>query len=240
MVLNVIKLENIVVKVISTTLIVFFFSLSIALAGYTDSGIKKYNKGKYKSAEKYLTKALSKNPNDLRAQLYQALIYINTSRGEEAFRLLQIIILKKPSSQEAISAKKILDGITRKVTIKTGKDNVTIVKDLKINKQPAGVFILDTGATYTCISKKTAKKLKLKTYNAPKITMQTANGRVKARLITVDYMSLKGLTAKDVKVAIVDIDKKYPELGLLGISFLGQFKMYMDKQAGTVVLQEKY
>ncbi|APE30494.1 peptidase aspartic, CHP02281 [Halomonas aestuarii] len=88
----------------------------------------------------------------------------------------------------------------------------------RINGQPVE-FLLDTGATYVAVSAELAERLGLE--RAGSAWFNTANGRVKGALTTLDEVSLGGYEARDVRGSISP--GLTGEAALLGMSFLGRF-----------------
>ncbi|HSP58108.1 MAG TPA: TIGR02281 family clan AA aspartic protease [Halomonas sp.] len=88
----------------------------------------------------------------------------------------------------------------------------------RINGEPVD-FLLDTGATYVAVPGELAERLGLaSTGNA---WFNTANGRVRGELTTLDEVSLGGFSASQVRGSISPgMDG---ETALLGMSFLNRF-----------------
>ena len=88
----------------------------------------------------------------------------------------------------------------------------------RINGEPVE-FLLDTGATYVAVPEALAERLGL--VRTGSAWFNTANGRVRGGLATLETVSLGGYVAHDVRGSIS------PGLGgeaaLLGMSFLGRF-----------------
>ncbi|WP_373183258.1 TIGR02281 family clan AA aspartic protease [Halomonas campaniensis] len=88
----------------------------------------------------------------------------------------------------------------------------------RINGEPVE-FLLDTGATYVAVSAELADRLGLESTGSA--WFNTANGRVRGDLTTLDEVSLGGFAAREVRGSIS------PGMGgdvaLLGMSFLNRF-----------------
>jgi aspartyl protease family protein len=97
-----------------------------------------------------------------------------------------------------------------------------------------GLFILDTGASYVSVKSAFASRAKIPEAGTSEITLNTANGQVKAMLSRADKVALGKLEAANVPVAVQADDKVYgPGIdGLLGMSFLSRFEVQM---AGDVI-----
>lgn len=88
----------------------------------------------------------------------------------------------------------------------------------RINGEPVD-FLLDTGATYVAVPGELAERLGLASTGSA--WFNTANGRVRGELTTLDEVSLGGFSASQVRGSIspgLDGDT-----ALLGMSFLNRF-----------------
>jgi clan AA aspartic protease (TIGR02281 family) len=108
----------------------------------------------------------------------------------------------------------------------------------QVNGQGETLFLVDTGATYCVLTKVAADRLGLA--SSPVSTMvklTTASGTIEAPLITVDLIQIGGAEARSVEAVIHDMPK-FPSAvaGLLGLSFLNQFKVEIDREEGVMLL----
>lgn len=101
-----------------------------------------------------------------------------------------------------------------------------------------GTFILDTGATYTSISREMAEEMGLDLENAPKVRITTANGRIEVPKVVIDRLSVNGLEARDVEATVIEIRKGSSFSGLLGLSFIRKFKLTIDPEAGQLIFHQ--
>lgn len=105
--------------------------------------------------------------------------------------------------------------------------------NVRVNNTATGTFIVDTGASFTTFSRKFAERLGVDRLPSADIIVQTAAGISSARLTTVDLVDVEGLRASRVSVAInVNIPDDLD--GLLGLSFLARFEVYLDSRKGTL------
>ncbi|MDR5893446.1 MULTISPECIES: TIGR02281 family clan AA aspartic protease [Halomonas] len=88
----------------------------------------------------------------------------------------------------------------------------------RINGEPVE-FLLDTGATYVAVSSGLAERLGLEATGSA--WFNTANGRVRGDLTTLDEVSLGGFSAREVRGSISP--GMEGEVALLGMSFLNRF-----------------
>jgi len=108
----------------------------------------------------------------------------------------------------------------------------------QVNGQGETLFLVDTGATYCVLTKVAADRLGLA--SSPVLTMvklTTASGTIEAPLITVDLIQIGGAEARSVEAVIHDMPE-FPSAvaGLLGLSFLNQFKVEIDREEGVMLL----
>ena len=108
----------------------------------------------------------------------------------------------------------------------------------QVNEQVKTLFLVDTGATLCVLTKATADRLGLA--SSPVLTMikvSTASGTIEAPLITVDLIQVGGAEARSVDAVIHDVPG-FPAAagGILGLSFLNQFKVEIDPEEGVMLL----
>ena len=88
----------------------------------------------------------------------------------------------------------------------------------RINGEPVE-FLLDTGATYVAVSSELAERLSLEATGSA--WFNTANGRVRGDLTTLDEVSLGGFSVQEVRGSISP--GLEGDVALLGMSFLNRF-----------------
>lgn len=95
-----------------------------------------------------------------------------------------------------------------------------------INGLPVS-FLVDTGATSVAMSAQHAKRLAIDFRMTGEPTfVGTASGVSKAYRVTLDKVTVGGITQHNVKAVV--IDGNYPMQVLLGMSFLGQLEIQRD------------
>jgi len=97
-------------------------------------------------------------------------------------------------------------------------------------------FLLDTGASVVALSAREAERLGLEYMRGQPGTVQTAQGTTNSYFMMVDEMSVAGITARNVQVAV--IDGSYPVEILLGMTFLRQ--VIMRENEGVMTLTQKF
>jgi clan AA aspartic protease (TIGR02281 family) len=106
----------------------------------------------------------------------------------------------------------------RVVSLIPQNDNSFAVPAL-INQKSIGTFLIDTGASYTVITPRLAKKLNITVTNdLPKVKILTVNGVVQAPLVTIDTLTIGGMEVKNVKALIQPLGDDVLLAGLLGMN----------------------
>jgi clan AA aspartic protease (TIGR02281 family) len=108
---------------------------------------------------------------------------------------------------------------------------------VKVNDMASGHFILDTGATYTTISKRMARQLGLDLANSEKIAITTANGELAVPKVKLKTVSVNGIEARNVEATVMDFGEGNSFAGLLGLSFIQHFKLTLDPKNGQMTFE---
>jgi clan AA aspartic protease (TIGR02281 family) len=117
----------------------------------------------------------------------------------------------------------------------TAKDNSYYV-DVVLNGGVTASLLLDTGASKVVLSKEVAGKLGFNFDNVnAKQTSSTANGD--ATFAAVALQSLQVGNAKSFLVEAMFNDNYEDDDGLLGMSFLGDFRFEMDRSKNILILK---
>ncbi len=95
--------------------------------------------------------------------------------------------------------------------------------------------LVDTGATSVALSSQQAQRLGINYLQGHATTVVTASGRAKAYQIKLRSVMIGGLNAEVVPAVVVEGD--YPEIVLLGMSYLNHVDM--REQNGILLLQSK-
>jgi clan AA aspartic protease (TIGR02281 family) len=131
-------------------------------------------------------------------------------------------------------------AIANKVTVPFQKKGQVVVVSATVNEKTKGEFVVDTGASYTIISRATAQSLQIDPDGKyPTASLQTANGVIETPLVALDSVEVGGLRIKGVTAAIHDIFPDTSVSGLLGLNFLTHFRMDIDTQSSVLVLEKK-
>ena len=94
-------------------------------------------------------------------------------------------------------------------------------------------FLVDTGASVVTISSDNAKRARISYTSAPKSLMQTANGVVVAYRVTLDTVSVGGITLNQVEGVVME-GNALGSHGLLGMSFLSRMDMKREGESMTL------
>lgn len=96
---------------------------------------------------------------------------------------------------------------------------------------------LDTGATYAMIPWDIAGALGYEPETSKeRVDMVTASGVERAPLITLESVSLGGEEVKKVQALVHDLPPRSYVDGLLGLSFLRNFRLSLDFKEGILEL----
>lgn len=98
-------------------------------------------------------------------------------------------------------------------------------------------FVLDTGATYTIIPWRLAQGLGLKINTQKTAKIVTASSIETTPLTTIPKISILGKSAHNVTCLIHDLPPQSTVDGLLGLSFLKNFKLTVDFKKGVLSLE---
>lgn len=108
-------------------------------------------------------------------------------------------------------------GSEEPITLERGRSGHFVATG-RINGEPVE-FLLDTGATYVAVPGELAERLGLEASGSA--WFNTANGRVRGDLTTLDEVSLGGFSATNVRGSISP--GMEGDVALMGMSFLNRF-----------------
>jgi clan AA aspartic protease (TIGR02281 family) len=97
---------------------------------------------------------------------------------------------------------------------------------------------VDTGADFVVLPSSVISDLGIDAAKLEEREMQTANGKVEARVGILPALWLGEARIADPIAAFID-DGKLGNGGLLGMSVLGRYTMTIDDEAGTLTLASK-
>jgi len=104
----------------------------------------------------------------------------------------------------------------------------------------AFAMLFDTGATFTTLNYASLQAIGVSIGNdAPRVTMQTANGPIEADLVLVDAIWLAGAPVEWVTVAVCDSCANPPAVGLLGLNVSQRFQVSLDHDRQSIRLKPR-
>jgi aspartyl protease family protein len=119
------------------------------------------------------------------------------------------------------------------VRIASGQGGHYYTKGL-INGRPVD-FVVDTGASGVAMNHFVAERLGIDYRGGTPITVDTANGKAKAFLVTLNNVSVGNIVVHQVDAAVSTTDS--PSVVLLGNTYLGKVDLKIEQ--GVLVLKEK-
>lgn len=232
----------------------------VAKADLYQDGINEYRDKNFRQAEYYFKEAIKINPDNVRYRYYLAITMVQQGNIFEAEKQYKQVITLAPDSEAAEKAQKglslitvakekllknneatamtsVLESSPQKVVIPiNNSNNAIIVPSVLVNEKINVNFILDTGATYTSISRQTARNLGIDLNNSTTVTLKTANGLIKVPKVVLKSININGLIARNVEVTIHDLPAAKNVTGLLGLSFLEKFTVTIDKRNNKIII----
>ena len=110
----------------------------------------------------------------------------------------------------------------------------TLLTEVVLNRQVKELFIVDTGASFTLISRQMAKELGIKTdETTPFIRSAGVSEVISTPLVTLNSVRVGKAEVENVETVIYNMPS---EGGLLGNSFLNKFRVMIDAVQEKLVL----
>jgi len=128
-------------------------------------------------------------------------------------------------------------GISRVRLTKRGNSYIVkTVLDRKIRTN----MILDTGCTDVQITQKVAERLGIDQSEGRRVTCTLADGRkVTARAVNIKEVKVGRARVKNLEGVVLDDDRMKEYDGLLGMSFLNNFKFRIDTEKNELTLERR-
>jgi clan AA aspartic protease (TIGR02281 family) len=143
---------------------------------------------------------------------------------------------KVQNLQNQISELKAQEG---KIVINFTPGSRQIPVSAVLNRETNQNFIVDTGASMVTIPRSTAEYLGLAVDDRnPMRRVVTAGGVRYAPEVTLYSITIGGWEVNDVQALVLDIPGQ-PDLGLLGLNYLQNFRMDVDTEQGTLLLEPR-
>ena len=132
-----------------------------------------------------------------------------------------------------------LKGQEGKIVINFTPGSRTIPVSALLNRDANQNFIVDTGASMVTIPRATAEYLGLAVDDRnPMRRVVTAGGIRYAPEVTLYSITIDGWEVSDVRALVLDIPDQ-PELGLLGLNYLENFRVDMNTEEGILLLEPR-
>jgi clan AA aspartic protease (TIGR02281 family) len=115
-------------------------------------------------------------------------------------------------------------------------DRQHLVVEGTINGAVSGPLLVDTGASYCVLTRRTAGLLGLVPRGRRTVPVATANGHVEADVVELASLQLRDAVVGRVDAVIMDaVDS--PLIGIVGLNFLVRFRFAVDVAGGTLRLE---
>ncbi|MEA3231403.1 MAG: retropepsin-like aspartic protease [Thermodesulfobacteriota bacterium] len=143
---------------------------------------------------------------------------------------------KVQNLQAQISELKAQDG---KIVIQFTPGSRQIPASVILNSSAKQQFIVDTGASIVTIPRSTAEDLGLVVDERnPVRRVFTAGGVKYAPEVSLSSITIDGREVNDVKALVLDLPNQ-SEWGLLGLNYLRRFRMDINTENGTLLLEPR-
>ena len=124
-------------------------------------------------------------------------------------------------------------------TLKFNPQDPVIVVNARIKASIVTIarLVLDTGASYVVLPWKLTEALGIEIDPAKTIQTTTATTVETVPKVVIPEISVLGKVAKDVESIVKDLPPESPVDGLLGLSYLKNFKLEIDFKRGELTLE---
>ena len=199
----------------------FLISLIIALAVFVPSSYGEMYKWTDEKGAVHFTDDLSTIPEKYR-------------EGAETRKPPQETSIPKPQENSEPSLPEKIsepEGMTVDL-VQSGQLSVT---EVLLNERVRQYFVVDTGASFTVISREAAKELGITIdENTPFIPIATASSVIFSPLVTLGSIRVGEAQVENVDVLVHNLPGR--SAGLLGNSFLNKFRVVLDTVNGRMTL----
>ena len=167
-----------------------------------------------------------------------ALGWVKSSDVQGADKLERIFKESDSSPPLAVSPKELsASSLENANTVPIEMTGSTIVVPVVLNGSLKTYMLMDTGATYTVVTPRIAKKLSLKLDpHAPRITLITANGPIAAPLGRLASLKVGKAEVHGLVVVVHNFSPSPRIEGLLGLNFLSRFHTSIDSRRQRLIL----
>ena len=212
-----------------------------AQAGAFEEGVDFFQGGHYSWALEKFVEAVDLAPRDPERQWYLAESYRLLGDSTAAAQAYRRILQLAPQSPQSLAARRALDALGEPslttFQIPFERRGTAVLVPGRVNGQLIGYFILDTGATFTSVSRAVAERLGV-TSGGSTVRLVTASGAIQVPLTLLDELEVGGAAARHVAAVVHDLPNVPSNVvGLLGLSFLERFKVNLNLSSGVLVLE---
>ncbi len=232
-------LQNLIL--IGTTSLVLAQPATLVHAGAFEDGKEFFQGGHYRWALEKFVEAADQAPRDLERQWFLAESYRMLGDSAASAQTYRRILQLAPQSPQGVTARHALDALgepsltTFQIPFER-RGNAVLIPG-RVNGQLIGHFILDTGATFTTVSRSVADRLGV-SGGAGSVRLATASGAIQAPLVLLDEVEVGGAIARHVAAVVHDLPSVPADvIGLLGLSFLERFRVSLNLSSGMLTLE---
>ncbi|HEY0379683.1 MAG TPA: retropepsin-like aspartic protease [Pyrinomonadaceae bacterium] len=123
-----------------------------------------------------------------------------------------------------------------------GPNDAAIIVPVKINGRGPYDFVLDTGATFTCLDAGFADELKLPEWKGSFGTVVVGPGGGGMKLLKVETLEVGNAKATGLAACSIDLNRMAPPglgiKGLVGLNFLKSYRITIDFQKKFLKLEK--
>ena len=123
-----------------------------------------------------------------------------------------------------------------------GPNDAAIIVSVKINGRGPYDFVLDTGATFTCVDDELADELKLPEWKGGFGTVVVGPAGGEMRLLKIDTLEVGGAKASSLAACSIDLNRIAPPglgiHGLVGLNFLKSYRVTIDFEKKSLRLEK--
>ena len=122
-----------------------------------------------------------------------------------------------------------------------GQGGAALIVPVRINGTGPYDFVLDTGATITCVDEQLAGQLSLPAVRGVMGTAAGVGGQGGVSLVEIDSLSMGGVHAHGLEACVINLEHLSAmglELGgLIGLNVLREFRVTLDFERNIVTLE---
>lgn len=215
--------------------------LARLLRRFVDAVTLAIDAGDVGGAWAFLDDGRQRFPDDPELYLTEVELWLDEGSWQQAETLLFAVTFPpKFRERVALLGRRISDlkGTEGRIVIRfrPGASSITTHADISGVRQ---LFIIDTGASFTSIPNSTARALGIRIdANTRMQELRTASDVIMAPVVTLAGITVGGWTVPDVEATVLDLPG-HEDLGLLGLNFLGSFRLDLDRERGILTLDPK-